>query len=148
MVRGVSVIRSVRCASSGSNMAVHKYLACTEKRRVVWVIHRCALCGSHAIPRAPAPEIAALLAHEAREDHVVHLGGAVDEARLSGVTVNPLQDRVFGVAARAVELNGDVGRPMQHVGDVHLGHGHFLALYIAMYELPCGLHIQMTHTPS
>src|SRR5438876_8505361 len=31
---------------------------------------------SHPIPRAPAPEIAAFLAHEAREDHVVHLGSA------------------------------------------------------------------------
>ena len=27
---------------------------------------------------APAPEIAALLAHEARQHHLVHFGGAVD----------------------------------------------------------------------
>src|SRR5262249_36205953 len=49
-----------------------------------------------------------------------------------------------GVAARAVELNGDVGRPMQRVGDVHLRHGNFLARVIALIELPGGMHHQET----
>src|SRR5215475_9378091 len=87
---------------------------------------------SHSIPCAPTPEVAALIAHEAGEHHVVHLGSAVDEARLAGVAVDPFQNSVLGIAARAVELNADVGGLMQRVGDVHLGHGDFLARAIAL----------------
>src|SRR5229473_2141564 len=96
----------------------------------------------HPVPRAPAPEIAALLAHEARQHHVVHLGGAVDEARLARVAVDPFQDRVLGIAARAVELDRDVGGLVQRVGDVHLGHRHLLARAVALVELPGRVHHQ------
>src|SRR5215472_17250900 len=99
---------------------------------------------SHPIARAPAPKIAALLSHEAREHHIVHLRCPIDEARLPSIAVDPFENRVFGVAARAVELNGDIGRPMQRVGDVHFGHRDFLARVIALVELPCGMHHQKT----
>src|ERR1700738_1029982 len=50
---------------------------------------------SQAIACAPAPEIAALVLHEPGEHQVVHLGGAVHQACLAGIAVNPLQDRVL-----------------------------------------------------
>src|SRR5262245_43559961 len=96
--------------------------------------------GSYAVSRAPQPEIAAFLLHEAGEHHVVDLGGAVDQARLAGVAVDPFQDRVLGIAARTVELDRDVGGLVQRVGDVHLGHGDFLARAVALVELPGRVH--------
>src|SRR5260370_24601762 len=71
------------------------YSACLNKQ------HRPRL--SYSVPRAPTPEVAALLAHEARQHHVVHFGSAIDEARLTGVAIDPFQNRVLGIAARAVE---------------------------------------------
>src|SRR6516225_8637862 len=109
------------------------YSACLNKQ------HRPRL---HSIPRAPAPEVAAFLAHETREHHVVHFGRAIDEARLPRVAIDPFQNRVLGIAARAVELNRDVCRPMQRIGDVHLGHGDFLARAITLVELPGRVHHQ------
>ena len=50
---------------------------------------------SHAIACTPAPEIAALVLHEAGEHHVVHLGSAVHQACLTGIAVNPLENRVL-----------------------------------------------------
>src|SRR5271166_3730183 len=66
----------------------------------------CSVSGSrsHPVARAPAPEIAALLRHETREHHVVHFRGAVDEARLAGVAVDPFENGILRVAARTVEL--------------------------------------------
>src|SRR5215813_6269382 len=107
------------------------YSACLNKQ------HRAV---SHSIPRAPTPEVPPLLAHETRQHHVVHFGGAVDEARLTGVAIDPFQNRVLGIAARAVELNRDIGRLMQRIGDVKLGHGDFLARTVALIELPSRVH--------
>ena len=41
------------------------------------------------------------------------LVGAVDEARLAGIAVDPFQDRVPGVAARAIDLDADIRRLVQ-----------------------------------
>src|SRR5262249_12502649 len=86
---------------------------------------------------APAPEVTAFLAHEAGEHHVVHLGRAVDQPGGARGAVDPFEHRVLGIAARAVELDGDVGGVVQRIGDVHLGHGDFLAGAVALVELPC-----------
>src|SRR5262249_41408091 len=92
------------------------------------------------VPGAPGPEVAAFLAHEAGEHHVVHLRGAVDQPRRARPPLDPFQDRVLGIAAGAVELDGDVGRLVQRVGDLHLGHRHFLAGAVALVELPRRVH--------
>jgi hypothetical protein len=39
----------------------------------------------------------------------VHLVGAVDQAGGAGGAIDPLGDGILGIAARAVELDGDVG---------------------------------------
>src|SRR4051794_28384499 len=75
---------------------------------------------SYPVTTAPGPEVAALVLHEPSQHHVVDLGSAIDEARLPRVAVDPFQDSVLGIAARAVELDRDVGGLMQGVGDVHL----------------------------
>src|SRR5437762_14136989 len=95
---------------------------------------------SHSIPCTPAPKIPALLLHGAREHHLVHLRRAVDDLSRARPAINPLQHGVFGIAARAVKLDGDVGREMQRVGDMNLGHGNFLAGAVALIELPGGVH--------
>src|SRR5262245_17435550 len=95
---------------------------------------------SNPVPGAPVPEVAAFLAHEAGEHHVVHFRGAVDQARRTRRAIDPFQDRVLGIAARAVELDGDVGRLVQRVGDLHLGHGTLLASAVALVELPRRVH--------
>src|SRR5258708_22451111 len=92
--------------------------------------------------RAPAPEIAALALHETREHHVVHLGGAINEARLAGVAVDPFENGVLRVAARAVELDCYIRGLVQGVGDLDLGHRHLLAGAVALVELPGGVHDQ------
>src|SRR5258707_13114730 len=108
------------------------YSACLNKQ------HRPRL--SYSVPRAPTPEVAALPGHEAPQHHVVHFGSAVDEARLTGVAIDPLPTRVLGIAARAIELNRNVGRLMQRIGDVKLGHGDFLTCSVALIELPGRVH--------
>src|SRR5262245_16229043 len=95
---------------------------------------------SDPVAGAPAPEVAALLAHEAGEHHVVHFRGAVDEPGRSRRAINPFEHRVLGIAARAIELDADVGCLLQRVGDLHLGHGHFLARAISLIELPGRMH--------
>src|SRR5262245_52829880 len=74
------------------------------------------------VARAPAPEVAAFVAHELRQHHLVHLVGAVDQTRGAGGAVDPLDDGVLGIAARALELDRDVSGMMQRVGDMHLRH--------------------------
>src|SRR5580700_6615870 len=53
----------------------------------------------HPVPRAPAPEVAAFVAHELRQHHLVHLIGAVDQSGGASRAINPLGDRVLGIAA-------------------------------------------------
>jgi len=65
--------------------------------------------GLHPVVCAPAPEIAAFVAHESGQHHLVHFVGAVDQARGAGGAIDPFGDGVLGIAARAVELDGDVG---------------------------------------
>src|SRR3954451_9340932 len=91
---------------------------------------------SYPVTSAPGPEVAALVLHEPCQHHVVHLGGAVDEARLPRIAVDPLQDRILGIAARTVELDRNIGGLMQSVGDVHLRHGDLLARALTLIELP------------
>src|ERR1700692_1919206 len=95
---------------------------------------------SHPIPRAPHPEVATLFAHEFRQHHLVHLVGAVDQTGGAGGAIDPFGDGVLGIAAGAVELDGDVGRLVQRVGAVQLRHRHFLAGEIALIELPRRMH--------
>src|SRR4051794_28979316 len=64
---------------------------------------------SHPVPGAPAPEVATLLAHEARQHHVVHLGCAVHQTRRPRCAIDPFEDGVLGIAAGAIELNRHVG---------------------------------------
>src|SRR5215471_21377982 len=87
-----------------------------------------------ALDGAPPPEIATLRAHVLRQHHLVHLIGAVDEPRLPGVSVDPFEHGVLGIAARAIELDRGVGGVMQRVGHMHLGHRHFLAGAVALIE--------------
>ena len=56
------------------------------------------------------------------QNHLVHLIRTIDETRLTGVAVDPFQNRVLAVAARAVDLDRDSGGLVQQVGDVNLGH--------------------------
>ena len=72
----------------------------------------------------------------------MHLGGAIDQAGLPRVAIDPFEDRVLGIAAGTIELDRDVGRAMQGVGHVHLGHGDFLSRVIALVKLPGGMHHQ------
>src|SRR6185437_299242 len=111
--------------------------------RSLYVFVACRLSSDRAlnpIPRAPGPEIAALFAQKARQHHVVHFGGAVDQAGGAGGAVDPFQDGVLGIAARAVELDRGVGGVVQRIRDMHLGHGDFLARAVAAVELPRGVH--------
>src|SRR5262249_30545964 len=94
------------------------------------------------VPATPAPEVAAFLAHVARQHHLVDLVGAVDEPRLAGIAIDPLEHRVLGIAARAVELDRRVGGVMQRVGDVHLGHRDFLLGAAALVDEPGRMHHQ------
>src|SRR3984893_1899741 len=95
---------------------------------------------SHAVACAPAPEIAALVLHQTREHHVVHLGGAINEARSPGVAIDPFENGVLRVAARAVELDCYIRGLVQGVGDLDFGHRHLLAGAVALVELPGGVH--------
>src|ERR1700735_2298702 len=76
----------------------------------------------HSVPRAPAPEIAAFLAHEFRQYHLVDFVGAVDEARGAGGAIDPFGDGVLRVAARAIELDRHIRGLVQRVGAVELRH--------------------------
>src|ERR1700722_7141393 len=60
----------------------------------------------------------------------------------AGGAVDPFGDGVLGIAARAVELDGDVGGLVQRVGAVQFRHRHFLAGEIALIELPPRMHGQ------
>ena len=90
---------------------------------------------SNPVTGAPAPEIAAFLAQKTRQHHVVHFGSAVDQPRGARGAIDPFQNRVFGIAVGAIELDRGVGGFVQRVGDVHLGHRDFLAGAIAAIKL-------------
>ena len=92
------------------------------------------------LARAPLPEVAAFLAHESRQHHHVHFGGAVDQARRARGAVDPFDRRVLGKSARALQLDRDVGGLVQRVGDLHLGHRDFLARAAALIEHPGRVH--------
>ena len=63
-----------------------------------------------------------------------------NKRRRAAVAVDPFQDGVLGIAARAVELDRHVGGLVQRVGDLHLRHRDFLARAIALVELPGRVH--------
>ena len=68
--------------------------------------------------------------------------GTIDQPRLARVAVNPLQERVLGIASRAVDLNGRIGGLVEQVGDMDLGHRNLLARKGSLVERPRGLHHQ------
>ena len=77
---------------------------------------------------APPPKVVALPCIGVGEHHPVHLRGAVDQPRLARVAVDPFQDRVLGITARATELDRRVGRGVQRVRDMRAW----------PWRLPCG----------
>src|SRR5438270_9839655 len=72
---------------------------------------------------APAPEIATFFAQKTRQHHIMHFGSAIDQARGASSAVDPFQYCVLRIAACAVELDGGIGRLVQRIGYMHLGHG-------------------------
>ena len=56
-----------------------------------------------------AVEPGAFFAHELRKHHLVDLVGAIDETGRAGRAIDPLHDGVLGIAARALQLDRDVG---------------------------------------
>src|SRR4051794_17958429 len=57
----------------------------------------------------PFPKLLPLLLEKPVQHHAVDLVGAVDEARLAGVAIDPFEHRVLRVAAGTVDLDADVG---------------------------------------
>jgi len=58
-----------------------------------------------------------------RDDHMVHLVGAVVEPPVAGLAVHLVERRVAGDAERAVDLDGAVDHVVEHLGSVEFDEG-------------------------
>ncbi len=64
------------------------------------------------MPQTPGKEILSLGLGSligAADHHLVNLAGAIDQSRLTGIAVDPLQLGVLALAQGTTELNGGVG---------------------------------------
>lgn len=75
----------------------------------------------------PRPEVGTLGFEKGIENHLVRLMGTVDEAGLACLAVDPSERGVVRITARAADLDADIGSLVQQVGDMYLGHRHFLS---------------------
>ena len=76
---------------------------------------------------------------DASETNFSGYRGAIDQARLARIAVDPFEDRVLGIAFGAEKLNRRVGSFVQAIGDRDLGHRHFLAGAVTEVELIGGI---------
>ena len=73
--------------------------------------------GGSAFAVAPFEEVGFFAAQEVGEHHAVNFAGAINQASLAGVAVDPFDRGVLGIAFGAHELQGGVGGFVQGVGD-------------------------------
>src|SRR5262249_29487398 len=79
-----------------------------------------------------------------RQDHLVNLGGAVDQPRLPSIAVHPFKRRILGIAARTAKLDGRIDRLVKRLRNLDFVHGDFLASKLSLVQLPRRLSRQQT----
>ena len=72
----------------------------------------------------------------------MHFAGAIDQPRRARVAIDPLDDRVLGEAARALQLDRGVSGFVQRVGDVNLRQAIEKSCDVYFYQLGLRIGIQ------